>query len=98
MAPIDDLEIVVPVDVVLAQLPSTGDGVAPISEAAGKPLREPGCIAPQPPRLGVDIHFVDPEYTSWVKVVHAQPRATAGRGCVGIRAGTIDVGEPDDRD
>src|SRR4029453_11911168 len=98
MAPIDDLEIVVPVDVVLAQLPSAGDGVATISEAAGKPLREPGCIAPQSPRLRVDIHFVDPEYTSRVEVWQPQRGATAGGGCVGIRAGTIDVGEPDDRD
>src|SRR2546422_3678118 len=31
-------------------------------------------------------------------LMHAQPRSTAGRGFVGVRADTIHVGEPDDRD
>src|SRR5438445_250482 len=43
---VGDLQVVVPVDVVEAQLPPAGDGIATVREGPDEPLREPRCVPP----------------------------------------------------
>ncbi len=45
-APVRDLQIVIPVEVVSAQLPATDDGVASIGQRAGESLRESRSVPP----------------------------------------------------
>ena len=63
-SPVDDLEIVAPMGVVPRELPPANYGVTAVSEAACEPLREPWRIAPQSPRLGVDVRLKESEHTS----------------------------------
>src|SRR5215472_12612500 len=97
--PVSDLQVVVPVDAVAAQLPKTGDGVATVGEGAGEPLREPRRVPPQPPCFLVDAHAVDTEHAARVEVVHAHQRSGGGRGVAARRvAGAVPPGDPGDRD
>src|SRR6058998_1490951 len=99
MAPVGDLQVVVPVDVIAAELPAAGDRVATIGEGARKALREPGCVPPHAPHLIVEGYVVEAEYTTRVEVVHVQLRLGGGPGIVARRVvDAIPFGHPDDGD
>ena len=98
MAPIRDLQVVVPIDVVSAQLRLAGNGVAAIGKDTRESLGKARCVSPDPPRLVVDAHVVDAEHPARVEVVHRQPRRGGG-GIVDRRVlSAIPVRYPDERD
>src|SRR5918996_4653283 len=96
---VGDLQVVVPVGVVEAQLRATNDGVATVGEGAGEPLREPGCVPPEPPCFIVDAYVVDTEHAARVEVVHGDGRLGGVCGiAVRLVVNAIPLGDPDDGD
>src|SRR5262249_31489777 len=67
------------VHIVFTELPAAVDGLAAIREGTSEPLREPGRVPPEPPRLIIDADVLDPEDTPRIEVMHT--RAGLGFGC-----------------
>jgi hypothetical protein len=76
IAPVDDLEVVLPIPGGAGELPLTLDVVLP--ERSGEALVEPGVVAPDPQDAVLESDSVRPAHAARVEILHDEPLAAFG--------------------